>query len=80
MVSIQKERLEAGAYHGAKNSTSISEALFTESSKVAAVSFKTSETTSDVPPSAKTRDVRASANAGVRSAEIRMRVGRKENV
>jgi hypothetical protein len=75
MVSIQKERIEAGAYR--ENSTSISEALFTESSKVAAVSFKTSETTSDVPPSAKTRDVRASANAGVRR---RMRVGRKENV
>lgn len=59
------KKLDAAAYHGAKNSTSIRGVLLTESWKVAAVSFRTSDTTSGVSPSAKTRDARMRANAGV---------------
>jgi hypothetical protein len=83
MVNIGMERLEAAAYHGAKNSTSIRGVFLTESSKVVAVSFKTSEATSEgasvVSPSAKTKDARMSANAGERSAERRMTVRKKES-
>jgi hypothetical protein len=71
------------AYHGAKNSTSIREALLTKSSKLAAVSLTTSEGTSegasDFSPSAKTNDARARANAGERNAERRMIGGRKRS-
>jgi hypothetical protein len=77
-MSRHTEKLD-DAYHGAKNSTSISGALPIESSNVAEVSFTTSEGVSTVSPSAKTQDARTRANAGERSVERRMTVGGKNS-
>lgn len=66
------ERRTECTYQGAKNSTSISGLPLTASSNVAAVSFRTSEGTSEAAASARANDAKARKQAGVPKEEKRM--------